>query len=139
MEPIQVSHEISKARIGCLLCSAFEFGSGYWCSIDRDACVEPPEVDFEAFKGDSILEGPDVYYHIHWPLSDGGSLALYDAEEGPEKGDRWTLDLEACRRGLQVMAVKYPRHFANFMRENDDSETGDVYLQCCLLGELVFG
>jgi len=37
------------------------------------------------------------------------------------------------------MAEKYPRHFHNFLEENDDAETGDVFIQCCLFGEIVYG
>jgi len=51
----------------------------------------------------------------------------------------WKLDLDACKRGLQVMAEEYPRHFADFMSENEDAETADVWLQCCLFGEVVYG
>lgn len=42
-------------------------------------------------------------------------------------------------RGLQVMAEKYPRHFGNLISDNDDAETGDVLLQCSVLGEIVYG
>jgi len=37
------------------------------------------------------------------------------------------------------MAEKYPRHFANFAQEAEDAETGDVFIQCCVLGEIVYG
>jgi hypothetical protein len=32
-----------------------------------------------------------------------------------------------------------PRHFADVLNENDDAGTGDVFLQCCLFGEIIFG
>jgi hypothetical protein len=37
------------------------------------------------------------------------------------------------------MQEQYPRHFSNFISENYDAETGDVFLQCCLLGKVKFG
>jgi len=37
------------------------------------------------------------------------------------------------------MASEAPRHFADFIAENDDAETADVFLQCCLFGRIVFG
>lgn len=37
------------------------------------------------------------------------------------------------------MPVKYPRHWADVLAENDDATTGDVFLQCCLFGECIFG
>jgi len=49
------------------------------------------------------------------------------------------LDRAALEPGLQIMAEKYPRHFANFAQEAEDAETGDVFIQCCVLGEIVYG
>jgi len=38
-----------------------------------------------------------------------------------------------------VMAKKEPRHFADFLKEDYDETTGDVFLQCCLFGEVIYG
>jgi hypothetical protein len=40
---------------------------------------------------------------------------------------------------LALMAEKEPRHFGDFMGENDDATTSDVFLQLCLFGEVVYG
>lgn len=37
------------------------------------------------------------------------------------------------------MAEKWPRHFGNFISENEDAETGDVFIQLALLGDIVYG
>jgi hypothetical protein len=57
--------------------------------------------------------------------------------------DRYTdkdhkLDRLSIENGLKVMMAKYPRHFGNWVAENDDSETGNVFLQCCVFGDLVY-
>jgi hypothetical protein len=49
------------------------------------------------------------------------------------------LDLGTIRNGLQVMADKYPNHWHDFINDNEDATTGDVFLQCCLYGEVIFG
>ena len=59
---------------------------------------------------------------------------IEEPEEAPQK-----LDLDAMRHGLHLMSVKYPNHFADVMDENDDADTGDVFLQLSLYGEIVFG
>ncbi len=38
-----------------------------------------------------------------------------------------------------LMAQKYGRHFGDFMNENEDNITADVFLQCLALGEVVYG
>jgi len=37
------------------------------------------------------------------------------------------------------MGEKYDWHLKNFIEENDDAETADVFLQCCVLGDIVYG
>ena len=42
------------------------------------------------------------------------------------------------KRGLQLMAEKYPKHFADLVSEEGDMWTGDVLLQLSTLGELKY-
>jgi len=73
-------------------------------------------------------------------MNSNGSLTITTLEGDEFKGVKeWTLDLAAIRKGLQIMADKYPHHFRDAMAENDDAITGDVFLQCCLFDEIVYG
>ena len=49
------------------------------------------------------------------------------------------LNMKKIKRGLTAMAKKEPSHFADFLKENYDETTGDVFLQCCLFGEVIYG
>jgi len=51
----------------------------------------------------------------------------------------YRLNLAGIKKGLTVMAKKEPRHFADFLKEDYDETTGDVFLQCCLFGEVIYG
>lgn len=79
----------------------------------------------------------------YWASSDGPHTQAFEPGgvdiEDVEEGDSHTLNLEALQRGLGIMAAHYPRHWANFISEDDDAETGDVFLQCCIFGEIVYG
>lgn len=126
-----ISIGYSLKRVSDLLCSALEGGSNYWYLIEK--FIKPPVIKNYA---DSTV----VYDHLDYPLSPGGALIIsdkYGAEGSPVKRRR--LNLRSIHRGLQVMAVKYPQHFAAWQTENDDAETGDVFLQCCLFQEVVYG
>jgi hypothetical protein len=35
--------------------------------------------------------------------------------------------------------AQYRSHFGDMIGETGDATTGDVFLQCCLLGEVVYG
>src|SRR4051794_10292331 len=74
---------------------------------------------------------PRVYQHIDYPLNPGGSLIItsFEDPDGIDGVKAWRFDIEAAQRGLQLMAEKYPHHYADFMAENDDATTGDVFLQ----------
>jgi hypothetical protein len=62
-----------------------------------------------------------------------------DKDDEGESTGRKVFGLADLAKGLQTMAEKYPRHFADFVAENDDADTGDVFLQCVVLGDVVYG
>lgn len=115
-------------------------------------------------KGD---KGPDYIHTLEVPFQAGGALIFSDVEgettacgeceacieydiphfdsmEGDNCDNRkpvetYTLDYMAIQKGLEIMAEKYPSHWADFVGGNDDADTGDVFLQCALFGEVIYG
>jgi hypothetical protein len=73
---------------------------------------------------------------VDYPLNEGGSLGIVSTEPA---SDVFRLDLKSIGLGLDALASKYPRHFADLINENTDAITADVLLQCCLFGELIYG
>lgn len=124
---IDIPNRIPLTRIADLLCCGFEGGVGYWCQIvDYTVPAEPR----------SVWGEDTIYKHVDYPLT-GGAVICRDAE-GEEEGT-WTLDQAAIERGLKLMAEKAPRHWADFLAENEDADTGDCFIQMALLGEIVYG
>lgn len=134
---MKVEIEVSLQVISDTLCSAFEGGSNYWYHIDE--FIQPPLLTFLSDRALSNLTGAParVFRHLDFPLNEGGSLTISDKED--RTAPARTLNLATIATGLKVMAEKYPRHFADMMNEDGDAETGDVLLQCCLFGEVVYG
>ena len=118
-------HEIPKERVSDLLCDAFEGGSNYWYVIAK--------VNYPKGKTKEDFE----FYHIEVPLVEGGSLII-DAQGDNEHSGK-LLYLDSIRKGLQLLHDIYCNHFNDLLTENDDADTGDVFLQLCLFGEVVFG
>lgn len=119
-----IGHEIPKERISDLLCDAFEGGSIGWYQIRY--YTYPPgksKVDFD-------------FPHIQVPLFEGGSILIDDGVEAQFVGK--VLNLESIQKGLQLLHDKYCNHFNDLLTENDDADTGDIFLQLCLFGEVVF-
>ena len=120
--------EIPSEMVFNLLVNAIEGGSNEWA-----------ETDYHKQENKSIAF--DYWQRI--PLN-GGTIDVYDAE-----GDNdllGTIDLKSIQTALQLMAngedkngkAIPERHWDNFISENDDAETADVFLQLAVMGEIVF-
>lgn len=117
--------DIEDQRVIDLITSALEGGSNYWYIID--------------ISQSRLVDG--VEFLVEQPMKDGIlHIELLDPDEGPiNYKTAWRLSRASAEAGLVIMATKYPAHFADFLAENDDAITGDVFLQCALFGEVVFG
>jgi len=116
-----------------LLCSAFEGGSNYWYVIEE--MVYPPGKAAKDFQ----------YPHLEIPFLEGGAIRISSGAGGEEHRNPndtkglWTLDRAAVRIGWERMIAEQPQHYADAMTEKADASTGDVFLQLCLFGEVIFG
>lgn len=125
---VQVSMVVTSRQVADLLVGAFEGGSSYW--------IENIEIGQVAEGFGSANTGSDDYYPriIRTPLS-GGFLRISIVDEEESK----VLSLKEIKRGLDLMASKYQRHWGDFIMEGDDATTSDVFLQLCVFGELIYG
>lgn len=111
---------ISASRVADLLCGAFEGGSTYW-AIEM------------ARTGDATgLEFP----RIELAPSRRGTVTLGDDEDEALTG---TLSAESIQTGLALLARQHPERMLEFLQEDDDATTSDMFLQLCLFGEVIFG
>ena len=122
METVMVKTEvaITQQRVEDLLCGAFEGGSNYWAYF---------VVSKKQKQGVKI----DYIYEI---ATRGGEITINDRETGETLG---FLNEESIKKGLQLMAEKYPNRFIDVVNENDDADTADIFVQLAVMGELVFG
>jgi hypothetical protein len=120
---ITVQTKITDEQFKDMLCCACEGGSNYW--------IEKVDIESRPKQAEYWHESP-VY---------GGHLAFHISEDEPikDKGSVYKLTKDNLEKGAQIMADKYPHHFADWMNDNSDAITGDVFLQCCLFGEAIFG
>lgn len=112
---IAIRSHIDVEDIKNLLDSASR-GSAYWC----DDCDK-----FGYESATNVVVNPD-----------GGMIALHDSEQD---GKYYEVNYKVIKKGLTVMAKKYPQTFADFINGDYDLYTGDTFLQCCLFGEEIYG
>ncbi len=131
--------EITEERVKNLLCSALEGGSNFWYSNLRIGKLAEglEEKDFQ--EGGKI--DPEGFWHLSVPLTPGCELELDASENDDDKFKTYVLNREKILEGLVLFAESntYRHHWRDFIAENDDAITADVFLQFCIFGEVIFG
>jgi hypothetical protein len=144
---ITLSDEKTREIVSSLLCSAFEGGSNYWYRIDGYVWPKgKTRKDLEAEKAKHPDKFERTFYpHFETPIM-GGAVKVRDME-----GDKGVvvLDWAKCERALQLMldGKGGAHHGANLLYDingdclgcKTDAETGDVFLQLALWGEVIYG
>ncbi len=155
MTAVTITIEVPMKRVLDLVISALDSASiRYWLrrhGDDKDPDDEEEENDGchyvtslpDGFDPNALvwLDEPWPAYARHdyfAPLVEGGAMTLFIEDDRDDGKDKVVLDLDALKRGIAEMAKREPRHFADFMNENDDAVTADVFMQCCAFGEVVY-
>ena len=117
------------ARIADLLVCAREGGSGYWCAAWEhhfpETPTEPDPAVVEAVCGLDCYLAPFV----------GGWISVRE-----DDGTEHRLDAAGFQRALAILSEKYPRHLHDALDDGRfDATTGDVFIQCAIFGDIVYG
>jgi hypothetical protein len=68
-------------------------------------------------------------------LRAGASMQIWDKDSG----ESYLLNIHSIKRGLTKMANVSPHAFADILTEDADMDTGDIFVQFCLFGEVKYG
>lgn len=150
MKPIEgtLSYErqLPLQRLQDLLICALEGGSNYWYT-NADYGVPEDRMEEVAAAANGVWKG-------HWAPFYGGVLYLEVSFEGDElprwngqefenveagDGVRWAIRQADLERGLRTMSEKFPRAMSDLLKENEDADTGDAFLQCVCFGDIIYG
>lgn len=121
---ITIRHYYDVEDIKGLLDSASR-GSSYWC--ENDLAYESETNKAISGKPSSTIKGHMEHSKVTETEHESGAPIVH------------FLDLNKIKKGLRRMIKEQPEHYANFIGGNSDQETGDVFLQLCLLGEIKYG
>ena len=119
---VRIPHE----KIQDLITTALEGACRYWASFKF------PDDWKEKYESREVI-----------PFKNG-EIAVSDVETEELLG---YLNIATVQIGLQLMANRKDykgkqvpaRHFKNIATNNEDAETADVFLQLCVMGEIVYG
>lgn len=120
--------EVSAEKIANAIIGAFEGGSTYW--VQSGIHAGGPTLDSPYYAAPEFYLAPDMAIAFRYDDP--------NKDEGNGKG-RKTITRADLQSGLDIMAQKYGSHFADLVNENDDASTHDVFLQCVILGDVIYG
>ena len=138
---VTVRQDIPELEVRYLLSGAFDGGSNYWAKdADPHLADGLTIADFQRDGSEATLalQKVGVYFPTiqNVPFVEGCSVTFTNVEGTEFEGK---LDRESMTRALDLMASKHPRHFDNFLHGDMDCETGDVFLQLALFGDIIYG
>jgi hypothetical protein len=131
MNQFKVITPITAEMIANQVISGFEGGITYWAGKARP--VIPAEDSFDHEDGNPWYARPSLYE------GDFKIRIVQHEEHTQGAGTDVFMTPESVQRGLDLMASKYTEHFTDLISDNGDATTGDVFIQCCALGELIYG
>lgn len=124
--------EVTPRRIADLMVTAIEDGIGYWCKS-----VKLLDPDKKLFKA-PWYDDERLY------IETDRTILIEIKELDPHKDNAgiYQLDLEKMKRGFELMQeFGKPKGYCwrDFINENEDANTADVWFQLAVFGEVVYG
>lgn len=123
---IQITIPVSTETIVSTFNTALEVGSGYWLQ----------EIDW-GHIGDIAENSQERYEYLHNAIEDDDDR--WELHLTEDDGKRHVMNQQKLWAGLHTMAKDHPRHFDDMINDNGDAITADIFLQCVLLGDVVYG
>lgn len=106
-----VTIQVTHEELADIIITAVEGGSGYWALFAR---YHPDEGTVDVMEDEDSGALPERIWH--------------------------TIGPDRIAHGMTIAGEKYPHQLANWLRDRiGDAETADVFLQCAVFGELVYG
>lgn len=134
---VTIPVEIKLEDIVSLLVSAMEGGSNYW--------IDEVTLNIGDLKREDFTNQNGKYHELYKLAYESVFYAAilvpecsWDIMDAEDDNKKHTLSRSSFENGLKVMSEKYPHHFNDILAENSDAITGDVFLQCCLFGDVLY-
>jgi hypothetical protein len=145
---VQTTVDIPARRIADLMVTALECNdmTCAWVAAVRTR-TPTEEALMHDFANKVWYDIPELWsgqFNVEvWEISDEGE---YEGGFDPEADEplpagltKHVIRKEDLDAGLKLMAEKHSTHFADFIAENEDAITADVFFQCVVLKDVVYG
>lgn len=147
-----LNRKLTKEDIIDLFVTALEGGSNYWYYMDLPDNIKSYGQSISEAVGEYILQGNKVYFYddeLRSEVIRGLNRGEYtiqgdviDQKRFDEDIDETFLgyvDMDKILDSISVIKTEYPEIWENILLEQADAGDADVFLQLCVMGEIVFG
>lgn len=108
----------------------------YWQNYDTEWPINSTEPGVVSYADPKLYEREDFKFEV-LEIEDE---SVWQGSRPDAPGlKRHTITMDDVKKGLQRMADSKAGHFEDFVSENDDMVTADVFLQLVVLGDVVYG
>ena len=147
-----LNRKLTKDDIIDLFITSLEGGSNYWYHIDLPKDIRSYGQSISEAVGNYIMEGGTITFYDddeYERVIDDKESGEYDIQgdvvdeksflEDIEETKLGEVNLDRILEAITIIKEKYPRIWKNILLENDDAGDADVFLQLCVMGEVVYG
>lgn len=153
-EKEQLNRKLTKQDIIDILITALEGGSNYWYLMDLPENIKSYGQSTSEAVGEYVLRGGSIdfydkeeYYDVRRALKNGDynigdSDDMIDEKSYKEDIENTKLghiDMDRILEAITIIKKDYPNVWENILLENADAGDADVFLQLCVMNEVVYG
>jgi hypothetical protein len=129
------SKKFGREGIINLFVDALEGGSNYWYSIRNIPKDVRRGIPLSEAIGEYILNGGDIrFYNAEGEDYDNDSMDVYS-----DKDLLGTVDMDSLLDAINKIKNDYPEVWESILDEQYDANDADIFLQLCVMGEVVYG
>lgn len=147
-----LNRKLTKEDIIDLFVTALEGGSNYWYYMDLPDNIKSYGQYISEAVGEYILQGNKVYFYDDELRSEvirnfnkgeytiqGDVIDQKRFDEDIDETFLGYVDMDKILDSISVIKTEYPEIWENILLEQADAGDADVFLQLCVMGEIVFG
>jgi len=147
-----LNRKLTKDDIIDLFVTSLEGGSNYWYYIELPEDIKSYGQYKSEAVGNYILQGGTIqfydveeYREIKRNLVDGEYTIKGDVidqnhyNEAVENAKLGYVDMDKILEAITIIKRDYPEVWSNILLENADAGDADVFLQLCVMGDVVYG
>ena len=147
-----LNRKLTKEDIIDLFVTALEGGSNYWYYMDLPDNIKSYGQFISEAVGEYILQGNKVYFYDDELRSEvirnfnkgeytiqGDVIDQKRFDEDIDETFLGYVDMDKILDSISVIKTEYPEIWENILLEQADAGDADVFLQLCVMGEIVFG